>query len=121
MSAFNQTSGLKRIINAFGYSMQGLSQCFKYEAAFRQELALALVIIPLGLWLGDSGIAKAMLAGCWLLVILVEVINSAIEAAIDRFGEEQHELSGRAKDAGSAAVLIAISLAIMTWILVLFF
>ncbi len=77
---------------------------FRHEAAFRQELLLAILLVPLGLWLGDGGVERALLVGSWILVMIVELLNSAIEATVDRFGPEHHELSGRAKDIGSAAV-----------------
>ena len=119
MSEFHTTGGLGRILRAFGYSMQGLGAALRHEAAFRQELMLAVVLLPLGLWLGESGVERALLTGSWVLVMIVELFNSAIEAVVDRFGPENHELSGRAKDLGSAAVLLAICLAIMIWVLIL--
>jgi diacylglycerol kinase (ATP) len=112
-------TGLTRIINAAGYSWLGLKAAFKHEAAFRQELVLAIVLIPAAVWLGQSGTERALLIGSVLLVIIVELINSAIEAVVDRFGNEQHELSGRAKDIGSAAVLIALINVIVIWGLLL--
>lgn len=115
MSEFNATGGFTRIVRAFGYSLQGLSAALRHEAAFRQELMLAVVLLPLGLWLGDGGVEKALLAGSWVLVMIVELLNSAVEATVDRFGPEHHELSGRAKDIGSAAVLLSIGLAMLIW------
>ena len=112
-------TGLTRIIKAAGYSMAGLTAAFKHEAAFRQELALCLLMIPLAIWLGSNGIERALLIGSLLLVLLIELINSAIEAVVDRLGNERHELSGRAKDIGSAAVLIALLNVIIVWGLVL--
>ena len=112
--------GIKRIVRASGYSWQGLCAAWRHEAAFRQEVGLALVMIPLGLYLGDNGVEKALLIGSVLLVPLVEILNSAIEAVVDRFGDEQHELSGRAKDMGSAAVALALALMGVVWVLVLF-
>ncbi len=112
-------TGLKRVIKAAGYSWAGLKAAFKHEAAFRQELALCLVLIPTGLWLGQSGIERALLIGSLLLVLIIELLNSAIEAVVDRFGGEQHELSGRAKDIGSAAVFIALLNAAAIWALLL--
>ncbi len=114
-------TGLNRILKATVYSWQGLKASYKNEEAFRQELMLALVLIPLGLYLGEGGVEKVVLVVSVLLLLLVEVLNSAIEAVVDRFGGEQHELSGRAKDMGSAAVFIAISIVVLTWMLVLFF
>lgn len=120
MSEFNQTSGLKRILLAAGYSWKGLLAAYKYEAAFRQEAWLSLLLIPVGLWLGEGGIEKALLVGTLMLVLIVELLNSAIEAVVDRIGQEDHELSGRAKDQGSAAVFITLLLASVVWISVLF-
>lgn len=113
--------GLSRIIKATGYSWQGLSAAYRHEEAFRQEVWLCLVMIPLGLYLGDGGVEKALLMGSLLLLPLVEILNSALEAVVDRIGDEQHELSGRAKDMGSAAVAIAIALVAAVWLLVLMF
>ena len=112
-------TGIKRLNNAFGYSMQGFAACFKHEEAFRQEVYASLLLIPLALFAGNSGIERALLLGSWLVVPLVELLNSAIENAIDRIGEEQHELSGRAKDIGSAAVFVALLLCACVWLLVL--
>ena len=112
-------TGITRLIKAFGYSMQGFVSCFRSEAAFRQEVAVSLLIIPLGLWLGQTGMERALLVASWLLVPIVEMLNSAIEAVVDRIGPEHHELSGQAKDIGSAAVFLAISLFLLIWALVL--
>lgn len=112
-------TGLRRIIKATGYSWAGLRAAFKHEAAFRQELGLCLVLIPLGAWLGQTGVERALLIGSLLLVLIVELLNSALEAVVDRFGGDQHELSGRAKDIGSAAVFIALLAVIVAWGLVL--
>ncbi len=114
-------TGLGRIVRAAGYSWRGLVACFKGEAAFRQELALAAVLLPLGLWLGDTGAERALLAGSVLLVLLVELLNSGIECVVDRFGGEMHELSGRAKDISSAAVFLALVNVVLVWGLVLVF
>ena len=112
-------TGITRIINAAGYSWAGLRAAFKHEAAFRQELALCLVMIPLALWLGQTGVERALMIGSLLLVLIVELLNSAIETVVDRFGGEQHELSGRAKDIGSAAVFIALINVAVVWALIL--
>jgi diacylglycerol kinase (ATP) len=114
-------TGIKRIISAFGYSMNGLKSCWKMEAAFRQEVLASIILIPLGLYLGQSGTEKALLVGICLFVIIVEVLNSGIEAVVDRVGHEHHELSGLAKDLGSAAVLLSLTLFALIWALVLFF
>jgi len=119
VSEFNAGGGLTRIIRAFGYSWQGLRASYRHEAAFRQEVLVALIVVPLGLWLGDGGVERALLAGSWILVMIVELLNSAVEATVDRFGPERHELSGRAKDIGSAAVLLSISLAALLWLSIL--
>lgn len=108
-------TGITRIINATGYSMKGLKSAWVNEAAFRQELVLILLLMPLAFWIGDT-LNEILLLVCisWLVVI-VEVINSAVEAVVDRIGSEHHELSGRAKDLGSAAVFIALALNALVW------
>ena len=116
---FKGKQGLRRLINALGYSRDGLAAAWKHEAAFREEVLLAAVAIPLGLWLGQGGIEKALLVGSILLVLIVELLNSAVEAVVDRVSDEHHELSGRAKDIGSAAVLLTLALAAIVWALVL--
>lgn len=111
--------GLKRIYNACFYSAAGYKAVWQHEEAFRQEVLLLLVTAPLALWLGQSAIERVLLIGCVVLVLLVELLNSAVEAAIDRIGPEHHELSGRAKDIGSAAVMTSLLWAAATWILIL--
>ena len=113
--ANQQARGLKRIFNAFLYSNAGFRQCFQHEEAFRQEVFTGLMVIPLGLWLGDTGVERALLAGSWVIVLIVELLNSAVEAVVDRIGLDHHELSGRAKDIGSAAVLTSIALSLLVW------
>jgi diacylglycerol kinase (ATP) len=108
-------TGIGRVLRATKFSAQGLSAAWKNEAAFRQELLLVVVLLPVGLWLGQTALERAVLIGCLLLVLVVELINSAIEAAIDRHGDEHHELSGRAKDMGSAAVFISLVLVAVVW------
>jgi diacylglycerol kinase (ATP) len=115
----DKPQGLVRLFRAFGNSYKGFAGAFREEAAFRQELALAVVVVPLGLWLGRSGIEKALLVAPMLLVLIVELLNSAIEAAIDRIGPEHHQLSGLAKDIGSAAVFLSMLLLVTVWALVL--
>ena len=117
--ANSKATGIRRIINAGGYSMAGLRACWRHEAAFRQELLGLLLLLPLALYLGQTGVERALLIGSLLLVPLVELLNSALEAVVDRFGDERHELSGRAKDIGSAAVFLAILMAIVIWLLIL--
>jgi diacylglycerol kinase (ATP) len=117
--AHQDVRGFKRIINAFRYTSNGFRKCFKYEEAFRQEVFTGLVVIPLGIWLGDTGVERALLAGSWMVVIIVELLNSAVETTVDRVGREQHELSGRAKDLGSAAVFTSIVFNLVVWCLIL--
>ncbi len=114
-----QTAGT-RLWRATGFSLAGLRAAFRHEQAFRQEVYMLLVVVPLGLWLGDSSVEKVLLIGSWLIVMLVELLNSAVEAVVDRIGSEQHELSGRAKDIASAAVMVALALAGMTWSVLVF-
>ncbi|BEM79653.1 diacylglycerol kinase [Serratia marcescens] len=111
----NQATGLTRIIKAAGYSCKGLSAAWQHEAAFRQELVVTLLAIILAVWLDVGAIARILLIGSVALVMIVEILNSAIEAVVDRIGSEHHELSGRAKDMGSAAVSLAIVLALFVW------
>ncbi len=108
-------TGIRRIISATGYSAKGFRAAWKHEAAFRQELVLAVLLVPVAIWLGRSIVEQAMLIGVCLLVLIVELLNSAIETAIDRIGSEQHELSGRAKDIGSAAVFVSLFLVVIVW------
>jgi len=108
-------TGITRIINAAVYSWLGLKAAFKHEAAFRQELGLALVLTPVALYYGPSYSDKAILIASLVFILLVEILNSAIEAVVDRHGDEQHELSGRAKDMGSAAVFLAFIVTGLIW------
>ncbi|MBS0417598.1 MAG: diacylglycerol kinase [Proteobacteria bacterium] len=104
---------------ALGASIRGLRGAFREEAAFRQELGLAAVVIPLAMWLGHTGVERALLIAPMLLTLVVELINSAIEATVDRIGFERHALAGLAKDIGSAAVLMSLFLLGTVWLLVL--
>jgi len=115
------TFDLLRLVKAVGYSFKGLRAAFVNEAAFRQEVILSVVLIPLGLWLGKTGLERALLVGSILLVMIVELLNSGIETVVDRISAEHHELSGRAKDVGSAAVLLSLLAVLVIWSLVLFF
>jgi diacylglycerol kinase (ATP) len=111
--------GIARILRACGASFRGLCGAFREEAAFRQELAIAALVIPLGLWLGNNGVERALLVAPMLLVLIVELVNSAIEATVDRIGLERHVLAGLAKDIGSAAVFMSFVLLGSVWLLVL--
>ena len=113
-------TGLTRVINATGYSMKGLKAAFQHEAAVRQELALLLVAIVAVAWLPLPVIESILMLGVVVLVLIVELLNSAIEAVVDRIGPERHDLSGRAKDIGSAAVFVALSFAAFTWLYILY-
>jgi diacylglycerol kinase (ATP) len=106
---------MRRLFLAFINSWQGFKGAFKFEAAFRQEVALAVVLIPLGVYLGKSGIEKALLVGSVLMVLIVELLNTGIETVVDRIGLERHELSGLAKDVGSSAVLLSFALLSVIW------
>ncbi len=107
--------GLTHVWGAFQYSMQGLRAAYRHEEAFRLELLACLLMIPLGLWLGRSALEYALLLSSLLLVLIVELINSAIEAIVDRVSIEQHPLSGRAKDIGSAAVFLSLFYVAVVW------
>jgi len=117
--ALNGITGFARLVKASQYSWQGVRSAYKFEAAFRLDIWVSMILIPLGLWLGHDGIEKALLMGVVLLLPLVELLNSSIEAVVDRIGKEHHELSARAKDMGSAAVAFTLILIIVVWILVL--
>lgn len=119
-SPFKSKNGLERIAKALGYSIQGLKSAYKSEAAIRQETWLMIVLIPLGFYLGQTNIERVLLVGVTVLVFIVELLNSAVEAAVDHTSIDHHALAARAKDIGSAAVLIAILLFMFVWGLVLF-
>ncbi len=120
MSAYNQTPNhFVRLYKATGYSLAGLKSTFKYEQAFRLEVYLSFILIPLAIWLAGSSVELVLLIGSWLMVMIVELLNSAIEAVVDRIGSEMHELSGRAKDIGSAAVMIAVLLSTFIWLTII--
>jgi len=108
-------TGIKRVYRATIYSWQGLSATWRYESAFRQECMLALLLTPVAFWLAEDAIQLILLVGVMALVLVVELMNSAIEAVVDRISDEVHELAGRAKDQGSAAVFITLALAVFTW------
>ena len=108
-------SGILRVIHATRYSALGIRAAWQNEAAFRQELTLSLILMPIAFWLGQNAIEVILLLSSCLLVIIIELLNSAIEAVVDRIGPEHHELSGRAKDMGSAAVFFGLALVIVVW------
>ena len=111
--------GPRGMWRALRWSLQGLAITWKVESSFRLEVYLFVVLAPLALWLGQGGVQKALLLGCLLLVLAAELLNSAVEAVIERYGAEQHELAGRAKDMGSAAVFVLMLNVIATWALIL--
>jgi diacylglycerol kinase (ATP) len=114
-------TGITRFVNAFRYSMQGLSAAYKNEEAFRQEVWAAAVLIPAALWLPLPGLTKALMIAVVVLVLIVELLNSGIEAVVDRISNEHHPLAGRAKDVGSAAVMLAMINCLVVWVLCWFF
>ena len=118
-SPFKGKTGVQRLINATRYSLEGLGAAARHEDAFRQELILAALMVPLGLWLGTNGVERALLVGSVLAVLVVELLNSAVEAAVDRISLENHRLAKRAKDMGSAAVMLSLVSAGAVWLLVL--
>ncbi len=115
----DKRQGAARFARAFGSTWRGLRAAWRDEAAFRQECALTVVVVPLGLWLGATGVERALLVGPMFLVLAIELINSALEATVDRIGLERHPLSGIAKELGSAAVFIGFVVLAVNWILVL--
>jgi diacylglycerol kinase (ATP) len=118
-SPYKGKTGLARLLAAARYSLAGFAAAARHEDAFRQELILAAVLAPLGLWLGRDGVERALLVGSLLLVLIVELINSGIEATVDRVSLDDHRLAKRAKDLGSAAVMLSLATAGAVWLLVL--
>jgi len=114
-----KNQGFSRLVKATAYSWAGLCAVWRHEAAFRQEILLAVIACPLGIWLGNNGVERALLVGSIFLVLIVELVNSALEAVVDRQGKEFHELAGRAKDIGSAAVLLSLIHVVLVWFFVL--
>ncbi|WP_346838704.1 diacylglycerol kinase [Microbulbifer sp. SAOS-129_SWC] len=108
-------TGIARLIDATHYSREGLLATWRNEAAFRQEVTMAIFLIPLALWLGHGGVERALLIGVTFMVMIVELLNSAVEAVVDRVGPEKHPLSKIAKDTGSAAVFLALLMWLLTW------
>jgi diacylglycerol kinase (ATP) len=107
--------GLERLVRAFGFTLAGLRAAWRNEEAFRQEVVLTVVLVPVALWLGQTVLERAALLVSMLVVLVVELLNSALETVVDRIGSERHELSGRAKDIGSAAVFLSLVLAALVW------
>lgn len=119
-SPFKGKTGLKRVWNALFYSIDGFRAALLHEDAFRQEVILAAILFPLAFWLGKTGVEKALLSGSILLILVVELLNSGIEAVVDKASPEANELAKRAKDMGSAAVLISLANALIVWLCVVF-
>lgn len=118
-SPFKGKTGIKRLMNAIGYSAEGFKAAFHHEDAFRQEVFLTLVMIPLAIYLEPLATNRALMIGSLFLVLIVELLNSAVEAVVDRVSIERHALAKRAKDIGSAAVFVAIANVIVVWALIL--
>ena len=118
-SPFKGKTGVRRLLNATRYSAEGLGAAFRHADAFRQEVIAAVVLIPLAIWLGNTGIERSLMAFAVLLVLIVELLNSAIEATVDRISLENHRLAKRAKDIGSAAVMLALLNLGLVWGLIL--
>ena len=118
-SPYKGKTGLRRLINAFGYSIAGTLAAFKHEDAFRQEVILSAILIPLALYLGQTGIEQALMISSLLFIIVVELLNSSIEATVDRISVKHHKLAKRAKDIGSAAVFFSLINAAVIWFLIL--
>jgi diacylglycerol kinase (ATP) len=118
-SSYKSKGGLARLFNALRYSLQGLGAAFKHEAAFRQELAVAVILVPAAFWLGNTLTEQMLLLAAVFFVLIVEILNSALEALADAITLEEHPLIGRAKDLGSAAVMMSILLACLVWLAVI--
>lgn len=118
-SQYKGKTGVRRLWNAFGYSLAGFRAAYKHEDAFRQEVALAAILIPLAFWLPVGNSGKALMIASVLLVIIIELLNSAIEATVDRISLDDHDLAKRAKDIGSSAVLVSLVNVMVVWVLVL--
>src|SRR4029453_8818567 len=118
-SPYKGQTGLRRILSATRNSLEGFVAAVRHEDAFRQELIMAAVLVPVGIWLGRGGLERALLVAAVLLVLVVELLNSAVEATVDRISFDNHRLAKRAKDIGSAAVMLAIGTAASVWLLVL--
>lgn len=108
-------TGLTRIIKAFGFSMKGFAAAWKHEAAFRQELLLAIVMFPMAFFIAANAVQLALMLSCLFMVLITEILNSAVEAVVDRVSDEHHDLAGRAKDMGSAAVFLSLTMTVVVW------
>lgn len=113
-------TGIARVVDAFGYSMKGFAAVWKYEAAFRQEVGLAIILIPAAFWLAQTPVELILLIASVFWVLMAELANSSVEAVVDRTGSERHELSGRAKDIGSALVFVSLVLLAIVWGIIAF-
>ena len=113
-----RNTGVTRVWKATIYSIQGLKAAWQHESAFRQELIIGLILLPVSFWIAKSWVEVAVLMGVCFLVLIVELLNSAIEAVVDRVGHEHHDLAGQAKDMGSAAVMLSLIMAVGTWVLI---
>lgn len=118
-SPYKGQTGLRRILSATRNSLEGFAAAVRHEDAFRQELGMAVILVPAALWLGKDGLERAFLVASVLFVLVVELLNSAVEATVDRISFDNHRLAKRAKDIGSAAVMLAIATAVSVWLLVL--
>jgi diacylglycerol kinase (ATP) len=118
-SPYKERTGLRRVLNATRYSFAGLAAAARHEAAFRELLALCAVLVPAAFWLADSAIERALLIGSLILVLVAELLNAAIESTVDRVSLERHPLAKRAKDIGSAAVMLALANAGAVWLLII--
>ena len=111
----NQTKGIRRIVNATFFSIAGLKSAWRNEAAFRLECVFAIVLTPIALWLGRNAVERSLLIGTVWLVLIVELLNTAVESTVDRVGTDHHKLSGQAKDQGSASVFVSLLLTLLVW------
>jgi diacylglycerol kinase (ATP) len=118
-AAKSSETGWRHLVNSTSYSLKGLKAAFHHEAAFRQELVLCVLVAPLALWIGETPVEWILLLSSAFLILIVELLNSAVETVVDRIGPEHHVLSGRAKDIGSAAVMLSLFMAGITWGLLL--
>ena len=118
-SPYKGKTGIARLFNAFKYSCAGIQEAYRNEDAFRQEVLLAIALLPLAFWLKSEMLSRALMIACVLLLIIVELLNSAIEATVDRISLDDHNLAKRAKNIGSAAVLVTLLNLIVVWLLVL--